>query len=301
MTDTLRSMILNQSQPLQPVATSEEPKLRKLHGIRVVMFDIYGTLLISGCGDIGTIQTLAKGRAFVAALSANGISIHGGGDEGVQVLLDEIAADHQRSRRIGVEHPEVDIVDIWRRTLTRLAESGLAVPAVEPTLPDFQRIALDYELRSNPVWPMRHARECLSELHHMGMLLGLISNAQFLTIEIWKTLLQTNLRDFLIDKDLQFYSYVHGHAKPGLGLFELAADVLTRRGIGPGSVLYTGNDMLNDMVPAGRVGFRTALFAGDARSLRRREGDPRVDDMQPDIILTDLSDLPKCIDLNCRN
>ena len=62
-------------------------------------------------------------------------------------------------------------------------------------------------------------------------------------------------------------------------------------GVSPHAVLYVGNDMLNDMLPAAAAGFQTALFAGDARSLRLRETDPRCIDVSPDIVLTDLSQL----------
>ena len=78
-------------------------------------------------------------------------------------------------------------------------------------------------------------------------------------------------------------------------LFNAAAEVLSAYGIGPPEVLYVGNDMLNDILPASSVGFRTALFAGDARSLRRRQGDGRVARIVPDLVLTRLSQLQECI------
>ena len=65
--------------------------------------------------------------------------------------------------------------------------------------------------------------------------------------------------------------------------------------LGPAEVLAVGNDMLNDVLPARETGFRTALFAGDARSLRLREGDPRLDVFSPDLVLTDLDQLPECL------
>ena len=49
------------------------------------------------------------------------------------------------------------------------------------------------------------------------------------------------------------------------------------------------------MLPAG-TGMRTALFAGDARSLRMRETDPRVNGVDPDIVLTDLDQLIDCLE-----
>ena len=41
------------SKPMQPEPTEIEPQLQKLEDIRVVLFDIYGTLLTSGMGELG--------------------------------------------------------------------------------------------------------------------------------------------------------------------------------------------------------------------------------------------------------
>jgi putative hydrolase of the HAD superfamily len=60
-------------------------------------------------------------------------------------------------------------------------------------------------------------------------------------------------------------------------------------------VLYVGNDMLHDVLPAAAMGFRTALFAGDRRSLRRREGDARVASVTPDVVVLQLRDLLSCV------
>jgi len=71
-------------------------------------------------------------------------------------------------------------------------------------------------------------------------------------------------------------------------MFIAAVEKLEKMDISPHSVLYVGNDMLNDIYPAKTAGFKTALFAGDARSLRLRENHPQCKDLSPDIIITDL-------------
>ena len=48
-------------------------------------------------------------------------------------------------------------------------------------------------------------------------------------------------------------------------------------------------------MPASRVGFRTALFAGDRRSLRPREGDPRTAGVVPDLVITEMRSLLDCV------
>jgi putative hydrolase of the HAD superfamily len=49
--------------------------------------------------------------------------------------------------------------------------------------------------------------------------------------------------------------------------------------------------MLNDIYPAKNTEFKTALFAGDSRSLRLRQEDKRCEDLLPDIVITDLIQL----------
>jgi putative hydrolase of the HAD superfamily len=52
-----------------------------------------------------------------------------------------------------------------------------------------------------------------------------------------------------------------------------------------------GNDKLNDIWPATQLGLKTALFAGDQRSLRLRENDVRCSGLEPDLVITRLSQL----------
>ena len=52
-----------------------------------------------------------------------------------------------------------------------------------------------------------------------------------------------------------------------------------------------------DIWPAAQVGYKTALFAGDGRSLRLREDDPnRAQYGQPDAIVTHLEQIPGLIE-----
>jgi putative hydrolase of the HAD superfamily len=74
-------------------------------------------------------------------------------------------------------------------------------------------------------------------------------------------------------------------------LFDLAVQRLFQLDVHSASVLYIGNDMLNDIYPARNAGFATALFAGDKRSLRLRQHDPRCADVSADLVITDLSQL----------
>ena len=120
---------------------------------------------------------------------------------------------------------------------------------------------------------------------------GIISNAQFYTPFLFKWFLNSEIKELGFDPGLLFYSYQYEVAKPSPALFNMAAEKLYSKGIQPGSVLFVGNDMLNDIYPAHAIGFQTALFAGDRRSLRLRADDSRCADLKPDLVLTDLEQL----------
>ncbi len=68
-------------------------------------------------------------------------------------------------------------------------------------------------------------------------------------------------------------------------------------GIAPQEALYVGNDMLNDIYCAQKTGFKTALFAGDVRSLRLRKNHEEVQGIVPDITITALSQLLDIVNL----
>ena len=290
MTSLYRDILRRHARPLEPIPTGEQPSVRRLERVRAVLFDVYGTLVVSASGEVGTVEATQRADAFSAALDACGIAASFDAEDGVKRLGEKIRASHERSRLAGIEYPEVDIVAVWRATLEDLfAEQSVTNP--RDGILDYRQLAVEYEARTNPVWPMPGAEASLATIRDRGFMLGLISNAQFYTPLVFEALWNRSVGELGFDPELAIYSYRLGEAKPSETLFEAAIDVLARREVGPHQILYVGNDLLNDITPASKLGLVTALFAGDARSLRRRAGDPRVAGIEPDLILTDLHQL----------
>ena len=288
MSQPLIDLLRDRSTPLAPAPTGETPRLTTMPGLKAVLFDVYGTLVVSGSGDVGTASPEGRGAAFVGALAAVGLPFDGDGGRGVNMLVAVIKGHHADAKARGVDYPEVDIRAVWRDVL-----GELSLPTLDDATVD--RLAVEYECRTNPVWPMPGAAGVLDELRGRGLRPGIVSNAQFFTPLLFPALLGRSLTEFGFAEESRTWSWEHLRAKPGMYLYELAAGELARHGIEPGETLYVGNDLLNDVTPAAAVGFRTALFAGDARSLRWRGGDERVAGVRPDAVITELSQLIDCV------
>ena len=134
--------------------------------------------------------------------------------------------------------------------------------------------------------------ELLDAAAACGLVLGLVSNAQFYTPLMLEAFLGKTLEEAGFDPACCLFSYRLLEAKPSLRLYEQALSALARDwNIAPREVLYLGNDQRNDIWPAARLGSKTVLFAGDSRSLRLRQDDPDCAGVLPDGIITDLSQL----------
>ena len=79
--------------------------------------------------------------------------------------------------------------------------------------------------------------------------------------------------------------------KPSERLFRQALSRLSERGIAPGQVLHVSSRLQQDLVPARRLGMRTALFAGDRGSLQASPEQLNQPASRPDVLLTKLKQI----------
>jgi len=264
--------------PVSPVPTSLMSR-GKLDGkIQGILFDVYGTLFISRSGDISMAKKNSpQTEKLEKLLQEFGIK------KDSQFVLNRfhtaIENQHERLKEQGVDFPEVEIDQIWMEVLEN------------DNLETVREFAVTYELIANPVYPMPNLKTLLSVCRDSNVVMGIISNAQFFTPYLFNWFLGSPPEDLGFHPDLILYSYKFGYAKPSTFMFQVAADRLNHMDISVGSALYMGNDMLNDMYPAKQAGFKTGLFAGDARSLRLRENDPKCKDLSVDLVVTDLIQL----------
>ena len=274
-----KELLINKHiRPMAPIATGITPELRKLKRFKAMLFDVYGTLLISRAGEIGFDQKLSKRRDGVKELLQR-YGIESSPEQIFAKLQRAVERSHEDSRRKGIVYPEVDVVHLWKLVLGSTDTSMIE---------DF---ALEYELIVNTTYPMPGLEALIAFCNDKEIPAGIISNAQFYTPCLLSYFLGESRVSRAFDKRLLFYSWQGGHAKPSTFMFRQAKKAIEEMGISIHSTLYVGNDMRNDILPAALVGFSTALYAGDQRSLRLREEDDRCRVFRPDLIITDLHQL----------
>jgi len=291
----LLDIIREHTTSLEPIPTDVEPSGRLGRGeVRTVLFDVYGTLLVSGSGDVGTAQETVGSDPFIRALSSFGEknrvrNAPAAGEVAREGYFEEIELEHTVKIEGGTDHPEVDIREIWRKVWIRLGDSGLVEdgPLAEASV---EELALYYELYSNPTYPMPRSRETVEALRDSGIRLGIVSNAQFFTPLLFPGQMGATTEELGFEYELLMWSFKEGVAKPSPDIF---GRLLERVGdLDPSTALYVGNDMLNDIAAAASCGFKTCLFAGDRRSLRLRSDEERCAGVVPDLRITSLDQIP---------
>jgi putative hydrolase of the HAD superfamily len=264
--------------PLRPIPTVMAPTGRLKPPVKCLLCDIYGTLFISASGDIGSAGPVdRRSMQLDRLLSRYGHSLSA--EKVLERLHRTIRAFHARSRNQGVDYPEVVIEKVWEKVLDFDDTQHL------------RKFAVEFEMIRNQVWPMPGLEKLLAHCRSNGIVMGIISNAQFFTPYLFEWMLGATPVQLGFDADLIWYSYRHGCAKPSPTPFKIMRKMLADRHIEPQQAAYIGNDMRNDIGPARQAGFQTILFAGDARSLRLRQDDPSYQGLVPDRVINHLDQL----------
>ncbi len=283
--------------PIYPKEAGHATNLQELMGIRCVAFDFYGTMFISAAGDIGVDekQKAAHKRHLKEALKQAGFSADyaSTAEKGLAAFQKIIEQYAKQKQKESIDYPEPNIVTVWQEALASLAKHNFIEGPI--TKEQATCVAMEFEFRANTVWPLPGLREALGELLDQQLTLGIISNSQFYTPLTFEVLMGQTTDEFGFDTNLQKWSYREGIKKPSLRFYRTFTDELQAKNLTPGEVLFVGNDLFKDIVPAKKTGMKTALFVGDHRSLRHKNEDLTYPDHQPDIIIDGLHQIIECL------
>jgi putative hydrolase of the HAD superfamily len=303
--DYIRSVMT----PLEPLGDPLPAEGFLPGGIKVVLFDVYGTLLISAMHgipqDFGAAPSgpaPRRNEAMRAVIVALGEVLPGTAPTAHAAKAERWAEDYDRliatlqdrRRAEGVAYPEIDILAVWKEFLaTHLGEPPgyfLENPSDDDLL---HHVSLIHECAIHPVWEMPGSLDLIKELKAAGFILGIVSNAQWYTPKMLEALLGESLEQLGFDPELIVYSYQHGYGKPAPELYQQVIARLAARGIPPQEAIMVGNDQVKDIQPARQLGLQTVWFHRDNRTIRFRRDHHLLALSIPSLVISEWPELAR--------
>jgi len=296
----------------QPVLPKATPYLKPLAGIRAVTWGVYGTLL-----------TISDGRLLF--LHPDPLCM----EVALDKTIHEFNMWHSMSRKPGApweymfqqykglveasrlaasprsgEEPEVDSAHIWQVLVERLGKKDFDWD--EDFYGDIEqfseKVALFFHAALQGVGAAPHALAALKHVRKAGCEQGLVADGQcFTLVQLSRALeSQGTVRALsrLFTNGCVSLSFQFGVRQPAATLFEACLAQFAELGISPGEVLHVAPRLKDELLPAKKLGMRTALYAGDSASLEATPAEVRDSESRPDRILTDLEQIRQIVKRN---
>lgn len=201
----------------------------------------------------------------------------------------------------GEKHPEVGADKVWEAILKKLLQKDYKFDAgFYGSLNEFSRkVAFFFHASLQGTGCYPGAAEALRYVKEQGLIQGLLADGQcFTMVQLQRGLsaqdAELRLEKVLAADRITLSCEVKGR-KPSERLFRAALEPLQAKGIEAAQVLHVGSRITQDIVPARRLGMRTALFAGDKASLQASAEQLKEPASRPDVLLTELTQLTEVV------
>lgn len=287
------------------------PYLKPLPGIRVVLWDVYGTLLRITDGELlfvhpqAIFMEVALDKTIQEFNMWQSMSRKPGAPWEYMLQLYTRAYDDLRLMGTGRKGdlPEVDAARLWRKVLDKLDKNDYAYNASQ--LGDLdqlsEKVAYFFQSALQGVEAAPQAGQTVERLQTEGIRQALLSNGQcFTRTQVLRAFqAQGTLRGQTdwFDSDLQTLSALEGVRKPSRTIYTAAIQRLRGLGIAPEQALLVSSRLREDLVVAKSLGFRTALYAREKLGLSATAADLKDPEAKPDRLLTDLSQVRDLLSL----
>ncbi|MFL5330200.1 MAG: HAD family hydrolase [Gemmataceae bacterium] len=278
-----------------------KPSLHKLPHVRVVLWNIYGTLLqIPPGGELlfehpnDFVMNAALDKTIAEFKMWGSMSRKPGQPSEYMHKIYEDVLTQQKMAPSGAEKfPELHSERVWDAIIKRLLQKDYKFDAgFYGSLNEYSRkIAYFFHasLQATACYPTTDA--ALTQLTNAGLEQGVLADAQcFTMVQLRRGLdkLGSSHRiDELIPLKNRFLSCDYNGRKPSPRLFRHAVDSFAEKGIEPSDILHIGSRIDRDIAPAKKAGMKTALFAGDKSSLGATPDQLKDPATRPDILMTE--------------
>ncbi len=279
-----------------------QPYLVRLPQVRAVVWNVYGTLLRIAGGElwfehpqefvmnVALDKTIQEFKMWASMSRKPGQPA-----DYMKQLYSSVLFEHRAVPGGTEKYPEVGSDRIWEALIKKLFQKDYKFDAgFFGSLNEFSRkVAYFFHASLQGTACYKDAAFALRHVAEQGVKQGLLADGQcFTRVQLQRGLAAQDkelVLDKVLDKDLTLLSYEVRGRKPSERLIRHAVNALEQKGLAPSEVLHVGTSIARDLVPARRVGMRTALFARDRASLQATAEQLKDPSSRPDVLLTKLS------------
>lgn len=285
-----------------------KPHVVPLPEVRAVIWTAYGTLLAISSGellfehpnqfvmDIALDKTVQEFKMWASMSRKPGQPA-----EYLRQMLTRVHDELKLAPTAGEKFPEIVAEQVWEGIIKKLLQKEYQWDVgFYGSLNEYSRkIAYFFHASLQGVAAHKGAAQALKHVTAASCRQGLLDNGQcFTPIQLVRCLKQQDADATpgqWIDPALSVLSYQVRARKPSERMFRQLLTQLQAVGINPAQVLHVGSDIERDIVPARKLGMRTALYAGDRESLRVTADQLKEPATRPDVLLTKLKQLSEII------
>jgi hypothetical protein len=294
--------------PPDPQPVRAKPHLVRLPEVRCVLWNIYGTLLAIPGGDVWFEhpQTFVMEVALEKTIQefkmwGSMTRKPGQPSEYLQQIYRQELIEHSSLPGGGEKHPQIQSDRLWEAILKRLLQKNYQFDAgFYGSLNEFSRkVAYFFHSSLQGTVCYAGAAAALRHVVDKGLAQGLYADAQcFTCVQLQRGLAAQEPAasiEVLFRSDLMILSFEIGRRKPARRMLAKVKEVLEEHHLEPGSVLHVSSRISQDLVPARRLGMRTALFAGDRDAVQATAEQLRDPVSRPDVLLTELGQIAEVV------
>jgi FMN phosphatase YigB (HAD superfamily) len=292
--------------PAPPVVhhPKAKPKLIPMPEVRVVTWNLYGTLLDIFGGqllfehpnkfvmDIALDKTVQEFKMWGSMSRKPGQPADYMGE-----IYRRVLDDLRLAPSPGEKYPEIPSERIWEAIIKKLNQKDYKYDATfYGGLGDYaKKIAYFFHASLQGTACYEGAVQALEQVQQAGLKQGLIADAQcFSFVQLQRGLANQHCStpaDVLFDRSLRALSCEVGGRKPSERLFKHCLSQLAGQGITPTQVLHVGSRIPLDLAPAKKLGMRTALYVGDKEAVVATPEQLKDPATRPDVMLTKLGQI----------
>ncbi len=285
-----------------PIPARASPSIRPIDGIRIVLWDVYGTLLRTTGGafcltpdpqislEIALDKTIHEFNMWHSMYRKPGSPW--------QAMIRQYLKYYKRLSMAATKRNgdliQADLVDIWEAIVSRLFDKAYSYDKdFYGDLRQFsEKVAYFFHSNLQGLEARAGAVQAMQDLQAIEVMQGLLTNGQSFTFtQLLRALTQQGTLPRLTDMfhpNAVLFSHELGLRKPSRSLFELAMERLKIAGFQPEEVLHISCRLETDLVPAKAVGMRTALLAAEKAGLEAPSALLKDSATRPDRLLTGL-------------